>query len=139
MNLNQKLSIINIYLLAVASPWLLLIAGMVLPIQFVMEEVVKLLILWNISRIGLTQKAGWVYALTAGLVFGMSEVMLFVINALTQNNVSILVERILLTVPMHGISALTMFVIGRRGKLWWAVGLAAAIVIHGTFNYIVSR
>ena len=73
-------------------------------------------------------------ALTLGLLFGISEAILFLINANLLLNLNSFWLRLVLTVPMHGVTALLIYLGGKR--YWW-LGLAGAIAVHELFNLAV--
>lgn len=133
---SQNLSTIIDYLLAIAGPFVLILLGAVIPLHYAMEEMWKLAVVAKMTK----DREVHMSALPAagiGLLFGFSELILFVMNALTAHTAEMLYGRFMITVPMHGITSLAIFVIGRKGGVWWLVGLVAAIIIHGTFNYLV--
>ncbi len=104
------------------APLILLLVSSVWQYPPILEELVK----WLILRTG---GRGWI----VGLVFGLSEAILFSLNAWSSGQWGVMGMRLLLTVPMH---ALTGAVIGwgMKNGLGW-LGLFLAIVIHAGFNY----
>lgn len=136
-DLAQNISTLIDFLLAIAGPFLLIIVGMVFPIHFVMEEFWKGAVVLKMKR-DRESRMSAIDALSIGLLFGFSELVLFVMNALTSQNAEMLINRFLFTVPMHGFTATIMFAAARRGKWGWVVGLILAVVVHGTFNRLVK-
>ena len=114
------------------APWgLALLAGL-WRYPAVLEEVVK----WGIlkftnSNLQFTSKDG----LIVGLVFGLSEAVLFSLNAWSGGQWGAMLSRLLLTVPMHAATG-GVIAWGVQRKIGW-VGLAVAMVVHGMFNYWV--
>ena len=91
------------------------------------EEAVKALVVYR--------SASRRQAFGLGLVFGLSETVLFLINANLLNNMSAIFWRLLLTVPMHGVTAGMIVVFGKR--YWW-LGLMLAILTHWLFNLKIA-
>jgi len=89
----------------------------VLPFPAVVEELAKALVVYRV--------AGWKPAFGLGLVFGFSETVLFTLNTFD------LWQRLLLTVPMHGLTAAVMVRFGKPG-------LVLAILIHYLFNLKIA-
>lgn len=120
-------------LYSAVAPWGLLLLGSVWKYPPVLEEVVK----WGILRLTAnsvqpTVKQGAV----VGVIFGLSEAVLFTTNAWTSGNWTAIVMRLLLTVPMHMLTAsVTAWAMSR--KMGW-VGLGLAMIIHAGFNYWVG-
>jgi len=83
----------------------------------VVEELAKALVVYRV--------AGWQPAFGLGLVFGFSETVLFTLNTFD------LWQRLLLTVPMHGLTAAVMVRFGKPG-------LVLAILIHYLFNLKIA-
>lgn len=118
---------------AAIAPLILLLLSSVWSYPAVLEEVVK----WGILRltangIQLTVKQGAL----VGLVFGLSEAVLFSSNAWMSGQWGPMVSRLLLTVPMHTVTASVM-AWGMSRKMGW-VGLGLAMGIHAGFNYWVG-
>lgn len=119
-------------LYSAVAPLMLVLVSSVWRYPAVLEEVVK----WGILRLTasgqlLTVKQGAV----AGLVFGLSEAVLFSMNAWQSDQWGVMGMRLLLTVPMHTVTG-TVIGWAMKNRRGW-VGLAIAMVIHGGFNYLV--
>lgn len=99
-------------------PFGLWFAERLLPYPAVVEELAKAIFVYR-SRTGKE-------AFGLGLVFGFSEAVLFLLN------VPLWWDRLLLTVPLHGLTALVMFKFGKRG-------LVLAILAHYFFNLKIGR
>lgn len=109
-------------------PGFLWLVELVLPFPAVVEEIAKAMIVRRADK--------WQQALGLGLLFGLSESMLFLVNANWLGNLNAIWWRLLLTVPMHGITSLSFYAAGRR--YWW-LGLALAILIHAVFNLRIGN
>ena len=87
-------------------PLILWFIERVLPLGVLLEESAKALVVYR--------AADWKQALGLGLVFGFSETVLFMVNANLLQNMSAIFWRLLLTVPMHGITAALIVVFGKK-------------------------
>lgn len=107
------------------APFVLLLVSSVSTYPAVLEELVK----WGIIR-------RWPNSgLVVGLIFGLSEAVLFTMNSWQSGLWGMMLTRLSLTVPMHMVTGL---VIGRTVRTKWQwVGLAVAMVIHAGFNFWV--
>jgi hypothetical protein len=115
------------------APLILLLLSSVWKYPAVLEEVVK----WGILKLTtngqqLTVEQGAI----VGLVFGLSETMLFSMNAWSGGQWASMGMRLVLTVPMHTLTA-TIIAASMKNKMG-GVGLLLAMVIHGIFNYLTS-
>ena len=120
-------------LYSAVAPVILLLLSSVVSYPAALEEVVK----WGILRFRTDDLRFRVYdGAVVGLVFGLSEAVLYLSTAWGSGQWDSLVWRLILTVPMH---SLTGAIIGMgRGKRagWLLVGIAMAI--HAGFNYWVG-
>jgi len=99
----------------------------VIPFPVVLEEIVKA---------GVVYRAGsWRQAFGWGLLFGLSEAALYLINANLLLSLAGWWLRLIITVPMHGFSAAVFY----RYKHHWWLGLTAAVAVHALFNLTVLR
>ncbi|MCX6816685.1 MAG: hypothetical protein NTZ93_02390 [Candidatus Beckwithbacteria bacterium] len=108
-------------------PMIVWFVELVLPFPALIEEAAKALVIYRSSS--LRQAFG------LGLVFGFSEAILFLVNANLLQNMSAIFWRLLLTMPMHGITAAMIVVFGKR--YWW-LGLMLAILTHYLFNLKIA-
>lgn len=113
-------------LYAAVSPLVLLLVSAVWQYPAVLEEVVK----WGILRSGPSN------GVVVGLVFGLSEAILYSASAWNSGDWNAMLYRILLTVPMHTVTAMVTAAGMKRGVGY--IGLASAMVIHAGFNYLVK-
>lgn len=114
------------------SPLILLLVTTVWKYPAVLEEVVK----YGIMRVGAIERptklnTGFV----VGLVFGLSEAILYTANAWTSAQWGPMIMRLVLTVPMHTVTAIVIAWAIQKRMGW--VGLGIAMVIHATFNYLI--
>lgn len=115
------------------APFVLLLVSSVWSYPMVLEEVVK----WGILKLAansqqLTVKQGAL----VGVVFGLSEAVIFSMNVWMNGDWTNMMSRLLLTVPMHAVSASATAWGMTKGLAW--VGLVLAVAIHAGFNYLVA-
>ena len=122
-------------LFAFAAPVLALLIEQIVAEPWLVEEILKALV---VTRASYLDAKFLRVALLAGLLFGLSEAMLYVVNASFLWSLEPIGWRLAFTVPMHALTAL-IFAYFSRGKGWWmVVGLSLAMAIHGMFNVIVG-
>lgn len=124
-------------LLAVGAPLLLILFRSFVVQYELVEELVKLFIVLYLVR-ELGSRVRWYYLAGMGWLFGMSETMLYVMNAMTVGSYDGLMLRSVVTVPMHALTPVIMLTIGRKNKgVWWAAAYGVAVLVHVVFNQFV--
>ena len=114
------------------APFGLLVLASVWQYPAVLEEVVK----WLLLRSLMIDRRSWISAgFVVGGVFGLSEAMLFTTNAWMSGDWQAIGIRLLLTVPMHTLTAM-LIAWSMKYKISY-LGLVGAMVIHAIFNYLV--
>jgi hypothetical protein len=122
-------------LFAFVAPVFALIIEQFISGAWFVEEIIKAFV---ITRASYLDDKYLKVAVLAGFVFGLSEAMLYVVNASFLWSLEPIGLRLLFTVPMHAITGL-VFAYFSRGKGWWmVVGMSLSMAIHGLFNVIVG-
>ncbi len=115
------------------APVILLLVSTVVSYPPVLEEMVK----WGVLKLTASgQQLTGKHGAMVGLVFGLSEAVLYLSSVWSSGQWQALGWRLILTVPMH---AVTGSIIGsgmRKGAGWIALGLA--MTLHAAFNYLVG-
>lgn len=109
------------------APLMLLLVGSVWTYPAMLEELVKWVMLRKYNGVG---------GIVVGLTFGLSEAVLFSTNAWSGGQWGAVGMRLLLTVPMHTLTAM-IIAWGIKYKMGF-VGLGIAMSMHAGFNYFVS-
>lgn len=124
---------IEIIFYSLLSPWGLALVTSIWLYPAVLEEVVKWAIVkWRVDSIHWTGKIGCV----VGVSFGVGELMLFSLNSWMSGDWQSLLTRLLITVPMHG---LTGAIIGRGMQLKMGLGgVLIAMIVHAIFNRFIG-
>ena len=121
-------------LYSAVAPLLLLLVSSVWQYPAVLEEAVK----WGILRNSVVGRVVEVKdGMVVGLVFGLSEAILYSSNSWVSGDWNAMFYRIALTVPMHTLTAMITALGMKRGVGY--IGLLLAMVIHVMFNAIFSR
>ena len=122
---------IEMGLWAAVAPLMLLLLSSLWSYPAVLEEVVK----WAILRYGGAKLPTTREGVMVGAVFGVAESVLYTSNAWMSGQWGAMGLRLILTVPMHAVSALVI-AYGLSKRLGW-LGVMVAMIIHATFNYLV--
>jgi len=119
-------------LFGASLPWILIPVEVVLPWPYILEETAKILLVLQLYRSGLLSplSAGGI-----GLAFGLSEMFLYGMNASEYGNFGVLIQRLMVTVPMHTATPVIFSYFLKKG--WWPLGLLAAVVVHWGFNRLL--
>ena len=122
-------------LFAFGAPVAALVIEQLIPQAWFVEEIIKALIVYRASYL---EDKFLRIAIMAGIVFGLSEAMLYVVNVSFLGNLEPIGWRLLLTVPMHAATTL-IFAFFSRGRGWWmVVGMSLGMAVHGLFNVMVG-
>lgn len=120
-------------LYSAVAPFVLMILASVWQYPAVLEEVVK----WGILAWGTKSQSSELHSgVVVGLVFGLSEAMLFTTNAWMSGDWAAIGVRLILTVPMHTVTAM-IIAWSMKYRVGYVGGLMVAMLIHAGFNYLV--
>lgn len=119
-------------LYSAVAPLLFLLVSSVWQYPALLEEVVK----WGIMQNSVVGRSVQVKdGIIVGLVFGLSEAILYTSNSWVSGDWNAMLYRIALTVPMHTLTAM-ITALGMKKGVWY-IGLIASIVLHLMFNSFV--
>ena len=122
-----------IYLWSLIGPFGLVLILRLLPLGILLEEVFKgMLVIWLVKS---DRRATVLAALGIGLAYGFSELVLYGLNYWPTGAFVAGLGRLLLTVPMHGLTTMLWWLGAKNGKFW--LGAAAALALHLAFNLVV--
>lgn len=124
-------------LFAAIAPFLVWPIELLLPYPYVIEELVKLLLvifILNVSSNAIKIRL----AIMAGLFFALSESVLYMFNIQLVGTLSTLLQRLALTIPLHVVTTLIILFSGIKNRAFLAIGVTIAIILHYTFNLFVA-
>jgi len=114
------------------APFPLLIVEQLLPFPFLIEEIFRYFVVKNTP-----EKNNWLYPIVFGILFSLSETMLYLVNFFKLGNFENLFLRIILTTSLHtGLFVLMYFF--RSRKALSILFLVNAIIIHYLYNFQVG-
>lgn len=120
--------------LAAAAPFILWPIEMLAPYPYILEEVFKLaLVLVILNRPGATFKKISIGA-ASGVLFALSESFLYFLNIFQAGQPSLLVQRLILTIPLHVATIMLMILPALKKKKLVLVGFLLAVALHYFFN-----
>ena len=120
--------------MALVAPFMLWPLEMLLPYPYVVEELAKLVLVWKPAREG----QGWGMGALIGFLFALSETMLYLVNAISLGKIGILGPRIILTMPMHVLTTVIIYLGARWGWVGGLIGLVIGMGMHWGFNSLVD-
>jgi len=133
----MELTIIAL-LISLASPLFLLPVEKLLPYPHVIEELLKLMIVFLIYKSvkGTIDLLKWV--VIAAVLFTISESIFYLVNVFALGNISLFPQRLLLTGALHFGTFLLLYFSIKKNYLWLAGGVTASILIHYFYNSIIG-
>lgn len=118
-------------LLVLIAPFPLLVIEKILPYPFLIEELFKFFVVKNLSH-----KDNYKYPLILGIIFSISESILYLVNFYILGNFSQLPLRLFITTLLHTFTFLLLYTF-RNKKHMSLISLFLAIIIHFFFNFLV--
>lgn len=115
------------------APFPLLIIEKILPFPFLIEEIFRYWIVKNTP-----QKNVWFYPIILGVLFSLSETMLYLVNFFQLGNFDNLLLRIVLTTSLHTGLFILMYYFRSKKTLFWVI-FVNAVIIHYLYNVYVLR
>jgi RsiW-degrading membrane proteinase PrsW (M82 family) len=123
--------------LTLAAPLLLLPIEQLFPYSYILEEVFKMGIIFFLflpERKGQRSFTTFFKIIVLGLVFTVSESVLYIFNFFQLGDFSLLGSRLLWTGILHCLTFGLIYVGGRSSKLGLLIGFLLACLIHAFFN-----
>lgn len=131
-------AVVILVMLASSAPLPLLIIERFLVYPYIVEELVKLILILALDRVKLPKSTRLWTVIGMGLAFTLSESCLYLYNYTQGALLSLFVTRMLLTGSLHVGTFLLISHTSRRGYLGLGLGLCAAILIHFGFNHLIA-
>lgn len=125
-------------LLALVSPLFLWPAELYLPVPFLLEEIVKALLVYPlaISEIKFSDKVK--LGVIIGVLFSITESVLYLFNIYQTGSLNTLLTRLLITTLLHVTTVLIILVPTKVSRYWIILGLLMAILVHYLFNGVIT-
>ena len=134
------IAIVLVLLFSLVAPLPLLIIEKFSPYPFIIEEILNLIfVLILLDAQKKTKISALPTVVLAGLLFTISESIFYLINifAVSQNVLTVFLQRVFLTGVLHTGTILIIFFFARKKRKWWMVGFIIAVLIHFLFNYLM--
>ncbi|HLD51553.1 hypothetical protein A3K34_04255 [candidate division WWE3 bacterium RIFOXYC1_FULL_40_10] len=122
--------------LSVIFPFLLLPVEKVLPYPYLVEELAKLVLIAGLFYRNKDRSIKWV--LIFGVLFTLSETVLFSMNLWALGTVYLLLPKFLGLVTLHCGTLTIMWNSFRKGIYWVVPGICLSIFIHFVFNLVIA-
>ena len=124
-------------LVAAILPFALFPIELFLPYPYLVEEVAKAVLVLFLVREGVKTKEGLVFSIIFGVLFALSETVLYIFNIHSVGNIGVLLLRFAVTAPLHAFTTAVIFIFTSTNKKFFLLGLLIAIVLHFLFNTLV--
>ena len=135
---NDSLKSASLVLAGIIAPLFIVLIVKIIGYSEVIEEILKaLVVLFLFNNFSSLVKRVKNVALFA-LFFGLSESLFYLNYACQINNIDIFWQRIILTMPMHIVTALVILFSALKNKKAIILGIIASLVIHLAFNAFMA-
>jgi hypothetical protein len=104
-----------------------------LPYPHIIEEIAKLLLVWNVANYE-NSKIGVIMTITMGILFTLSETAIHSYNLFFSGGFIQFANRVVLTGLLHSLTFVLLFVTIKINKKLAPLGLLIAVVIHYAYN-----
>lgn len=133
---DKILAIILLPLMALMAPFLVFPIEFYLPYPHVVEEIPKAILVYFLLEVS-NKKQSLKIAIILGVLFSVSETILYTFNFFMLTSLGPLIKRLILTSILHSLTIVVMLLIGMRNKKLLPFGLLLGIFIHYLYNLIV--
>ena len=127
-----------VLIIALALPLLLIPVEQVWPFPYLIEELAKLGLIFLIFNKGKKIRKHLIWVILAGIVFTLSESVLYLMNFFTLGSMSNFLARLLLTGGLHVGTMVLMYLFATKSRKWLFLALPLAMLIHYFFNQWVT-
>jgi hypothetical protein len=124
-------------LLALVSPLFLWPIELYLPYPYLLEEIVKAGLLYPLITSGVKFSDKIKLAIIVGVLFSITESVLYLFNIYQIGTLSTFINRLLVTSTLHVVTVLIITLPTKGSKYWIILGLLMAIGVHYLFNEFV--
>lgn len=126
-------------LLALVSPLFLWPVELLLPFPYILEEIVKALLIYPIAHSDLKYTDKVKVTIILAVLFSLTESVMYLTNIFQAGTISTFILRLFVTTTLHVATSLIILVPSIRTKYGIILGLLGAIVIHYLFNEVITQ
>jgi RsiW-degrading membrane proteinase PrsW (M82 family) len=123
-------------LMALMAPFLVWPIEYFLPYPYLIEEFIKAILVFNIIYF-VNKQHQLMIAAIIGILFSLSETVLYSFNFFPLNSIMPFFYRIFATTLLHSGTILIMLLFSIKSKKLFPIGLTVAILIHYLYNKII--
>lgn len=124
-------------LFSLIAPFLIWPVEIFLPYPFFVEEIVKAFLILLVLKNKDNSTNKLYSAILVGALFSFSETVLYIFNIYTYGGLSTFFERILVTMPMHIVTAVIIYFCALKDRRLIILGVMIAALVHYLFNQYV--
>lgn len=125
-------------LASLSAPLFLIPIEKFLPYPYLIEELIKLIIVGVIIKAENKTKNFIIWVILAGILFSISESIFYLVNIFANGNLILFPKRLILTGVLHLGTILLLYVSLRKNLFWATVGFSSAILIHYLYNSLIG-
>ncbi|MEE8131666.1 MAG: PrsW family glutamic-type intramembrane protease [Candidatus Paceibacterota bacterium] len=128
---------ISLIIIAIVLPLFLIPIIKIIGYSEIIEEIAKAMVVFFVVLELPTFRKKIAGAIIFGLIFALSESIFYLTNIFQLGDFSIFWQRLVLTTPLHIITALVILLPALKNKFLIFAGLFFAIIFHLLFNYLI--
>ena len=122
-------------LFAVIAPFLIWPIELVFPYPYIVEEIVKLAIIYFVVKDNNLSKTNKLQlTILNGILFAFSEDVLYLFNIALVGSLGTFFTRILLTIPLHVLTSVLILSPALKNRKLIFLGFIPAVILHYLFN-----
>ncbi|OGK18831.1 hypothetical protein A3D80_02925 [Candidatus Roizmanbacteria bacterium RIFCSPHIGHO2_02_FULL_40_13b] len=125
-------------LIAAILPFILWPLEQILPYPAVVEEFAKAVTIF-FSKKNEVSYNPFITGLCIGILFSISESILYLFNIVRVGNTASFILRLFLTIPLHVTSSLIIAYSFRKGRKGVILGVTASILLHHGYNLAIPQ
>lgn len=125
-------------LIAAILPFILWPLEHILPYPAFIEEIAKVVIVFY-SKKHSPEYNPLITGLSVGVLFALSEAVLYLFNFALVGNLTELLVRLALTIPLHTTSALIIAYSFKKGRKGLLLGTILAMALHQIYNIYITQ
>lgn len=123
-------------LIALFGPFIVWPFEFFIPHPFVIEELFKFILVKTIIKNTPDYSDGLKTAFVSGVLFTVSETVLYILKINTYGDISLLLTRFISTGTLHTATFIIIFVATKK-KHYWILGILTAMLLHYLYNLYI--